>query len=128
MFLTGTWPALQEGVTHRLARPAHIQSSQRLGRSAEPPVVGVLGSLGGLTDHEGQHSEGAPRAPPGRKGPGKELGYCCCCKGGSSLPFQPIPAVVPQPTGVESSIFTSVVQLVPMQWSLELVPVTPVVS
>ena len=64
------------------------------------------------------------KEPPERllgvKGPGNE--------GDSSLPFQPVPAVVPQPPGMESSVFTSVVQLVPVQWSLELVPVTPVVS
>ena len=72
------------------------------------------------------------KEPPERllgvKGPGMELGYGCCCEGDSSLPFQPVPAVVPQPPGMESSVFTSVVQLVPVQWSLELVPVTPVVS
>lgn len=71
------------------------------------------------------------REPPepllGVKGPGKELGYGCSCAGGSSLPFQSVPAVVPQPPGVESSVFTSVAQLVPVQWSLELVQVMPVV-
>ena len=78
------------------------------------------------------------REPPERllgvKGPGKELGYGCCCEGASSLPFQPLPAVVPQPPGVESSVFTSVVQLVPcsgpLSWSrlhqlfLEVVQIT----
>ena len=64
----------------------------------------------------------------GGEGPGEELGYGCFCEGGSSLPLQPVPTVLPQPPRWRALFLLWVGQLVPVRRSLELVPVTPVVS
>ena len=85
--------------------------------------MGVLDTPGGLTDHEGQRSEGARRAPAGRGGSRRGAGVRLLLRGGllPALPAHPCSAPTASQGG-EPCFYFGLVSLYPcggpLSWSL----------